>query len=1272
METSNYYLTCMIKWIMLGLLLLSKPMYALAVTALADTPILAVSAGIPGNVALVLSVEFPTALGSAYTTSYDINQEYLGYFDANKCYSYLASTGSSGSYFIPQVSTTGHDCSSKAAGRWSGNFLNWALTQTIDPFRATLTGGYRSVDIVGLTVLEKAWASGQGGTVADPTISNDATTIGKSTPFSLSTLKIRINGLGNQFYFTSTGDNYNPGTVRADSTVTATPTANRVYQMYARVQACKSGVLESNCAMYQNGDYKPTGLIQQNALKLNFAAFGYLNDSDIKRDGGVLRAKMAPLGPVKSVGSTTVTNANAEWDSTTGIFAQNPDPTDATTSGVSNSGVINYLNKFGLTAPGYKTYDPVGELYYAASRYFRNKGNVPAYTSSANSTMVDGFPVITTWDDPIKYSCQSNFIIGIGDTNTHADANLPGSTIRSSNEPSLPTEVSNDNSTVYGSVDATTNTDNLTDVKTSTNRVGAMEGLGNLGQQYTPWCCNNNTFFMAGIAYDIHTTDIRPDFTGSQTVTTYWLDVLESGDRKDYGSTGMRNQFWLTAKYGGFTVPSGFSPYSTTVTSLIKSQWDTDVNGTTNDDPDNYFRANNPALMQSGLTNAFSSIVNAVNGSSISFATTSPAIQSGSLTYSSGYSSAGWTGDVIAKQVSIDSNGVISTSFPIWNAATKLESQATGTGWDGGRVIATASTQASGCATTSNAVGVITATILNNSCGAPFRLGNLSASQKTALSTISANQQSLLNFLRGDRSNAGNLGTKLFRDRATILGDIVNSKAVPEGPPNMPYIDAFNPGYSSFKTTYTNRQTVVYVGANDGMLHAFNGSATGGNELFAYVPNALFQGPNGTPTVDGLAQLASTAYVHHYYVDATPMVTDVNFGGSASDWHTLLVGGLGKGGKSYFAIDVTDPASLSSEANLAAAVKWEFSHPLMGYTYDTPLAIKTAKYGWVVVLTSGYNNADGKGYIFIVNPKTGALLESPIATGAGSVANDAGLAHVNAFVADARSGVADALYAGDLLGNLWRVDLTGTTGSYSSLKIATLTATNGNIQPVTTSPIVEVDVSTGKRYVFVGTGKLLDSTDLTSTQTQTFYAINDGTISSFYTNATLPAVAGGFPITRADMVNDTSTLLTGITANSATPMGYYIDLGTNPSNGKTNFINTEMASAAGTISFIANSVNSTNTCNPVGSNLTYALSYGTGQSVLTDNNGNLIQSVSGSGLGQSLNFVKSTFLDSTGANQSSIKLIKCDDQGNCAVLTPKNSSTKPFTQLNWRELPTAD
>lgn len=1243
-------------------------------TNLADKPLFAVGTNLTGNVALALSVEFPTALGSAYTTGYSISgQDYLGYFDPNKCYAYYISGGSSGNYFKPVATTTGHDCTAVTSGRWSGNFLNWALTQTIDPFRATLTGGYRAVDIVGLTVLEKAWATGQGGTVATPTISNNATLISQSTPFTnLSTLVIRIAGLGNQFYFTgSTSTNINsPSSVQADSTVTATPTSSKVYSMYARVQACSPTLLESSCTLYPNGDYKPTGLIQKNSLKLNFAAFGYLLDGNILRDGGVMRARMAALGPTMKSGSTIVNNPNTEWDLNTGIFIQNPDPADATASGVTNSGVINYLNKFGLTNKSYKGYDPVGELYYATTRYFRKKGNVASYTSGANSTMIDGFPVITAWDDPVKDACQSNFIIGVGDTNTHADADLPGSTIKSSNEPTTtPAEVIADTGSLSNATNATTN---YMDVRVSTNQVGAIEGVnkyGNLGERYTPWCCNNNTFFMAGIAYDVHTRDIRPDLTGMQTITTYWLDVLESGDEKDAGGVGMRNQFWLTAKYGGFDVPTGFQPYNG-VPVLNTAWWDNSPLGG-DGDPDNYFRANNPALMQSGLSQAFDSIINTLKGSSISFATSAPAVQSGSLTYATAYSSDGWTGDVIASQLSVSNTGVV-TSSKVWNAVDKLETQASGSGWDGARFVATSTCSPTGTAGMQTCAGV------------PFRLGGgstgISTNQANALSATGTNQQSILNFLRGDRSNAGALGAKLYRDRVKILGDIVNSKAVPVAAPNRPYIDTFNPGYSTFKANNANRTTTVYVGGNDGMLHAFNGTVAGGSELFSYIPNALFQGPNNTPTVDGLAKLGDSTYGHLYYVDATPAVADVDFGNGSGDWHSLLISGLGKGGKSYFAIDVTNPNSLSNETNLAAAVKWEFTHQDMGYTYDTPLVIKTAQYGWVVVLTSGYNNVDGKGYFFLVRPSDGTLLaEIPVNDPSQVVGTDAGLAHVNAFVGDGRSGLADAIYAGDLFGNVWRVDLTGTT--YTAIKIAKLTAPDGSAQPVTTSPIVELDTNTSKRYVFVGTGRLLDASDMTRTQTQTFYAINDGTLSSFYTASTLPSGVT-FPIQRADLNDDTGTILTGIGSNPAKLMGYYVDLGT--SNGKPYFINAEMASASGVVAFVANVVDSSDACNPSGSNLTYALSYGTGQSVFfqKDANGNTVYDATGSkipvanvagvGLGVNVAFVKVTYKDSTGTDREYTNVVTSNDQGGSKGSEINLATSKAFTQLNWRELPVSE
>ncbi len=1265
-------------------------------TNLADKPLFAVGTNLTGNVALSLSVEWPTAVKPAYkyeagttSTHYKIAQEYLGYFDADKCYRYVVSGGADGDYFEPESYTSGHDCFGVPTARWSGNFLNWALTPAIDMLRLTLTGGYRSVDREDFTILDKGWQTDQADASTNHTISG-STDIEKSTPFNFASLTFRVGNLGRDFQFSTDSAKLQPATPNPSILISSTTSdtsavAGDVYRMAARVHVCKPSLLESSdyCTLYPSGKYKPTGLIQKNALKLNFAAFGYLNDEMRERDGGVLRARMSALGPKMKSGSTIVDNPNAEWDAFSGIFVPNPaskdasDTTKATGVTINNSGVINYLNKFGLGGIKYKSKDPVSELYYATTRYFRKKGNVAEYTSGLSTftaSLLDNFPVITDWDDPIKDACQKNFIIGVGDTNTHADANLPGSTIRSTFELALPQQVIDDASKSNDLADAVNI--GLMDVKVSTNKVGEIEDVnkyGNLGERYTAHGpARKATYLMAGIAYDIHTRDIRSDLTGMQTITTYWLDVLESEDQKDSGGAGMRNQFWLTAKYGGFKVPEGFQPY--TGSQLIPTKdWDADNNG----DPDHYFRVNQPALMKTGLKNTFDSIINALTGSSISFATSSPSVQNGSLTYATAYNSDGWTGDLIASQLIVSNTGVVSSS-KVWNAVDKLETQASGSGWDGNRKIASATCVA-------GSFGMQTCT------GVPFRLGGggttgIDANQAALLSSTGTNQQSILNFLRGDRSNAGASGAKLYRDRVKILGDIVNSKAVPIGAPNKSYIDTFNPGYSTFKANYASRPTTVYVGGNDGMMHAFNGSLAGGTELFSFIPNAVLNGPNNTPGVDGIARLGDATYGHLYYVDATPTVADVDYGNGSGDWHSLLLGGLGKGGKSYFAIDVTNPSDtgkpnpLTSETSIATAVKWEFTHQDMGYTYDTPLVVKTVKYGWVVVLTSGYNNTDGKGYFFLVKPSDGTLLEKIPVNDAGQAAGtDAGLAHVNAFVADARSGLADALYAGDLLGNVWRVDLTGTT--YTVLKLATLKAQDGSAQPVTTSPIIEVDANTGKRYVFVGTGRLLDASDMTRTQGQTFYAINDGTVSSFFNANTLPTGVT-FPILRANLNDNTSTILTGIGNNPAQPMGYYVDLGF--SNGKPYFINAEMASASGAIAFIANVVDSSDACNPSGSNRTYALTYGTGQTVLfqKDANGNVLldvngsripgASVSGVGLGVNVAFVKVTYKDANGMDHEYTNVVTSNDKGGSNGTEINLASNKSFLQLNWRELPTSE
>ncbi|WP_442781969.1 PilC/PilY family type IV pilus protein [Collimonas fungivorans] len=1325
-----------------GMALLSFSSHA--ATTLSDQPIFS-SITVPGNLLLPLSVEYPTALSQAYPYSsnpYTPATTYLGYFDGAKCYSYKADTTTpANGYFQPYGAAVGHACTSSATNPlWSGNWLNWASMQTIDSFRWALTGGYRAVDTATSTVLEKAYASGQGGNGETPNKTISATYTTGATPFTWSSTTSRIWGAGNQIWIsgmssasldgsgpmgtlttvnytgqygtlsgtpvqtciatrkrtsngfgtptctstTTTAYNSSPITSTQGPTctnsnnnltqtcvtisptnVTGTADPAQAYALNVRVQVCNSAVsLESNCVAY-GSNYKPQGLMQQYAMKIRFGAFGYLNDSSVNRDGGVLRANIKYIGPRQPVpGAPDITNSLAEWSSTDGTFVVNPNPLDAAASSVTNSGVMNYLNKFGKAAQTYKTYDPVSELYYAGIRYFKNLGNVSTYTSGADATTLDGFPVITGtskdqakasgWVDPILYSCQKNFILGIGDVNTHADANLPGSKI--------------------GNTSYETNTrptDATVNVTTATNMVGTLEGLGTtatpLGQTYVS---DSATYFMAGLAYDSHVKDIRPnDFKNSdgtksaiQTISTYWLDVQE------YQTYTNNNQFYLATKYGGFTVPKDFDPYASTnalgtltikgkpasTTALTESMWHTTTDTVgTNKRPDNYFSAGQADKMVSGLQSAFADIANAITGSGTAFSSSSANVISGSLSYATQYSDS-WTGDVIATKVTYDADGNPTYSAAIWNAQSVLQAQT-------GRQIVT-------CCTTAGA-------------GLPFQDASLKDASKlnsrtnyatfSSIAGVGATSQSAANYLaylRGDQSLEASKAGGIYRTRSSLLGDIVDSKANPIAAPASPFSESSNPGYNNFKSTYKNRSTVVYVGANDGMMHAFDGSSTGGKELFAYVPSFVY-GSATTAPLSGLASLGRLDFTHHFMVNGTPQVFDIDTQltgspvtastASTAAWKSILIGGLGKGGQGYYAIDVTDPTTWTSETAMASNVLWEFTDAHMGYSYGDPVVVKTKKYGWVAILTSGYNNDDGVGYFFIVNPKTGALLET-VSTGAGSLASPAGLARASAYVPDFTDGTADSVYAGDLLGNVWRLDLTASAGaSFTVTSIATLTDkdTLGAAQPVTTAPLIEVQPNTSKRYVLVGTGRLLAFTDVPTTQTQTFYAILDGKSSSgsFYTSATLPKGIS-FPIGRTNMIAQTD-VTTKLIADTAKPMGWYHDLAAGE------LVNIPLSANSGFVTFAAN-LPSGDVCSNTGSNEIYVVNFGSGQSVVTDSAGHIIASSTALG-----GLITDVAILNVGGK---LRVQAGNNQGKVVNIPGALGGANSLKRLNWREIPTSD
>ena len=423
------------------------------------------------------------------------------------------------------------------------------------------------------------------------------------------------------------------------------------------------------------------------------------------------------------------------------------------------------------------------------------------------------------------------------------------------------------------------------------------------------------------------------------------------------------------------------------------------------------------------------------------------------LMYQSNYDSDGWVGDVKAYQVCTDlltgvcagkEVGDVITSSYAWSANEKLE----GLNWDTGRKIVTYN---------------------GTDAGKPFRWGDLTVDQQTAL-----NNESTLLYLRGDTSNEkANGGT--FRDRFARLGDIVHSSPV------------FENG-------------VLYAGGNDGMLHAFAAAdgepsgALGGEELFAYVPNLIFK---------NLSQLADPAYAHKYFVDLTPTVqSGVDISG---DITTVLVGGLGHGGKGYYALDVTDPESWTSEGAIDGKVMWEYpkagvTDDDMGYSYSKPVIVKSmdssvGSNGWVVIFGNGYNSQNGHAVLYILNPGTGDIIKK-IDTGVDGCNGLSSPVPIDVDYDD----MVDYVYAGDLRGNVWKFDLTDTDNTnwevafYDGGEEKPLFQAQGPVgttQPITTKPDVMYHPKEHGYMVVFGTGQFLGEPDFFSTTVQSFYGIWD-------------------------------------------------------------------------------------------------------------------------------------------------------------------------------------
>lgn len=368
-----------------------------------------------------------------------------------------------------------------------------------------------------------------------------------------------------------------------------------------------------------------------------------------------------------------------------------------------------------------------------------------------------------------------------------------------------------------------------------------------------------------------------------------------------------------------------------------------------------------------------------------------------------------------------------------------------------------------------------------------------------------------LAYLRGEDVSG-------FRARTHKLGDIVHSAPVYVGRvPDFPYPDTIeSSSYSGFRESIkalnsgSGRRAMVYVGANDGMLHGFD--AETGREIFAYVPGAVF---------GKLNRLTSPSYGHTYYVDGQMTVVDAFVGGS---WRTVLVGTLGGGGQGVFALDVTNPDEFLTESGGAAKVLWEFTDADdadLGYTYGAASIVKLQDGRWAAIFGNGYNSTvdnagdgatgdstTGNAVLYIVDLADGTLIRK-IDTGVGKADDPEALSRPNGLATPAvvdidGDFVADYVYAGDLFGNLWRFDLTGpspsawkvtpTTGGGTPIFKARSPGAPPKAQPITVMPVVtRHPAGLGGVMIYFGTGKYIETGDNTATgqPTQTFYAIWD-------------------------------------------------------------------------------------------------------------------------------------------------------------------------------------
>lgn len=647
--------------------------------------------------------------------------------------------------------------------------------------------------------------------------------------------------------------------------------------------------------------------------------------------------------------------------------------------------------------------------------------------------------------------------------------------------------------------------------------------------------------------------------------------------------------------------------------------------------------------------------------------------------YATTYSPGEWTGDVKRGEIDLATGAITWDSI---SAADLLQSKV-GSQCDGRTIYLqsgnrrvdftwnTARCKSDGTPDTASASSALTTTSAAiTATDLTWIADNLKSTRFAALtppgkSALEAGD--LVNFLRGQYGkewrDSVEAKHRWFRERTKALGDLVGSQPLHVATPMYNYIDR---GYldeevdgatvSGFKTrkNASSRAPTLYVGGNDGMLHAFNPTTL--EEKWAIVPSLV---------VPSLVNLANPAYAmqHRFFVDGSPAVGDV-FDASASGthaadkWKTILVGGLRKGGIGYYALNVTDPDDPKP--------LWEFSCDTvgaktggkcdLGLSFGEPIITKRLDGGtserWVVLVSSGYNSESGRAVLFVLDALTGEVLKRIAAEdGSGEVGapgDQAGFASMSGWADDGmRKNLVEYVYGGDIRGRVWRFKITA--GEEGSHLLARLTdrSSDGLAQSITAAPELAYDDQTGRRMVFVPTGKLLTATDATSAVKDSMWGLADHSSST-------PTTRAGGEVTVCTVSVSSSGRTSSCTGTTSNSRGWVMDL---PMSGER--INVNPIVQLGSLIFASNQPTSTDVCVAKGETFLYYLDI---------SNGGALATSSGAKVGHAVAGVLAVGMQGYSTSGGYKVSISGSDGQQIVESPPTKSASATGKRVSWREL----